>query len=60
MEKQGLELPTVDFVQKKVKDVEKYKNTSLKEEDVEKVNLNQYSPLSRGFFLTGISKRGGG
>jgi len=38
MEKRGIKLPTVDFVQRKVKELEKFKNTSLKEEDVEKVS----------------------
>ncbi len=42
MEKRGLQLPTVDFVQKKVKELEKFRNTSLKEEDVEKVVLHTF------------------
>lgn len=37
MERRGLELPTVDFIRRKAKKLEEFKNTSLKEEDVEKV-----------------------
>ena len=40
MEKRGLKLPTADFVQRKVKELEKFKTMSLKEEDVEKVSVS--------------------
>ena len=38
MDKRGLSLPTVEFVQRKARKLEEVKNISLKEEDVEKVS----------------------
>ena len=38
MDKRGLKLPTVEFVQRKARKLEEVKNISLKEEDVEKVS----------------------
>ena len=37
MEKKGLKLPTLDFIRRKAKKLDEVKNTSLKEEDVDKV-----------------------
>ncbi len=39
MDKRGLDLPRLDFVKAKVKKLEEVRNKSLKEEDVEKVEI---------------------